>query len=67
MLFRRADCVAEEKLSWKPHQKSMTMSRFASHIASIAGRFFSRSYGTISDFVSSIPCRSFCLPEGVIV
>jgi hypothetical protein len=85
------DCVPGEKFSWKPHEKSVTMSRLASHIASgvkkqihplilhhfipipirykpgVAGCFLSQSYGTISDFESSIPCRSCCLPEGVIV
>jgi hypothetical protein len=28
------DCVPGEKFSWKPHEKSVTMSRLASHIAS---------------------------------
>jgi hypothetical protein len=26
------DCVPEEKFSWKPHEKSMTMGRLASHV-----------------------------------
>ncbi len=27
------ECVPEEKFAWKPHEKSMTMGRLASHIA----------------------------------
>ena len=27
------DCVPEEKFTWKPHEKSMTLGRLASHIA----------------------------------
>jgi uncharacterized damage-inducible protein DinB len=30
------DCVPEEKFAWKPHEKSMTMGRLASHIAEMA-------------------------------
>jgi len=29
--------VPEQKLSWKPHQKSMTLGQLASHIASVPG------------------------------
>jgi uncharacterized damage-inducible protein DinB len=29
------DCVPEEKLTWKPHEKSMTMGRLASHVAEL--------------------------------
>jgi hypothetical protein len=29
--------VPEQKLSWKPHAKSMTLGRLASHIASVPG------------------------------
>jgi uncharacterized damage-inducible protein DinB len=31
------DCVPEEKLAWKPHAKSMTLGRLASHVAELAG------------------------------
>jgi uncharacterized damage-inducible protein DinB len=27
------DCVPEDKFSWKPHEKSMTLGRLASHVA----------------------------------
>ncbi|MDP9053962.1 MAG: DinB family protein [Acidobacteriota bacterium] len=27
------DCVPEEKFTWKPHEKSMTLGRLASHVA----------------------------------
>ena len=27
------ECVPEDKFSWKPHEKSMTMGRLASHVA----------------------------------
>jgi uncharacterized damage-inducible protein DinB len=30
------ECVPEEKFAWKPHEKSMTMGRLASHIAEMA-------------------------------
>lgn len=30
------ECVPEEKFSWKPHQKSMSMGRLASHCAEMA-------------------------------
>jgi hypothetical protein len=31
------ECVPEEKLAWKPHAKSMTLGRLASHVAELAG------------------------------
>lgn len=31
------ECVPEDKFSWKPHEKSMTMGRLASHCAEMAG------------------------------
>ncbi|HTA44306.1 MAG TPA: DinB family protein [Bryobacteraceae bacterium] len=30
------ECVPEDKFSWKPHEKSMTMGRLASHCAEMA-------------------------------
>jgi uncharacterized damage-inducible protein DinB len=30
------ECVPEDKFSWKPHAKSMTMGRLASHVAEMA-------------------------------
>ena len=30
------ECVPEEKFSWKPHEKSMTLGRLASHVAEMA-------------------------------
>jgi uncharacterized damage-inducible protein DinB len=30
------DCVPEDKLSWKPHAKSMTLGRLASHVSEMA-------------------------------
>jgi uncharacterized damage-inducible protein DinB len=30
-------CVPEEKYDWKPHEKSMTMQRLATHIAELPG------------------------------
>ena len=30
-------CVPEEKFSWKPHEKSMTLGRLASHVAEMGG------------------------------
>jgi uncharacterized damage-inducible protein DinB len=30
------ECVPEDKFSWKPHEKSMTMGRLASHIAEMS-------------------------------
>jgi uncharacterized damage-inducible protein DinB len=30
------ECVPEDKLAWKPHAKSMTMGRLASHVAEMA-------------------------------
>ena len=31
------DCVPEDKFTWKPHEKSMTLGRLASHIAEMPG------------------------------
>jgi uncharacterized damage-inducible protein DinB len=31
------DCVPEDKFGWKPHAKSMTLGRLASHVAELAG------------------------------
>jgi uncharacterized damage-inducible protein DinB len=31
------DCVPEEKFAWKPHAKSMTLIRLASHVADLPG------------------------------
>jgi uncharacterized damage-inducible protein DinB len=30
------ECVPEDKFSWKPHEKSMTLGRLASHVAEMA-------------------------------
>jgi len=35
---RVLDCVPADKLTWKPHPKSMTLGQLAGHIASIPGR-----------------------------
>ncbi len=35
---RLLDCVPVDKLTWKPHAKSMTLGQLAGHIASIPGR-----------------------------
>ena len=29
------ECVPEDKFAWKPHAKSMTMGRLASHVAEL--------------------------------
>ena len=29
------DCVPEDKLAWKPHAKSMSLDRLASHVAEL--------------------------------
>src|SRR6266700_3179880 len=29
------ECVPEDKLTWKPHEKSMTLGRLASHVAEL--------------------------------
>lgn len=34
---RMLECIPNEKLLWKPHDKSMTLSRLASHIAELTG------------------------------
>lgn len=34
---RMLECIPNEKLLWKPHDKSMTLSRLASHIAELIG------------------------------
>jgi uncharacterized damage-inducible protein DinB len=31
------ECVPEDKFAWKPHQKSSTLGRLASHLAAIPG------------------------------
>ena len=31
------ECVPEDKFAWKPHAKSMTMGRLASHVAELPG------------------------------
>jgi uncharacterized damage-inducible protein DinB len=31
------ECVPEDKFAWKPHTKSMTMGRLASHVAELPG------------------------------
>jgi uncharacterized damage-inducible protein DinB len=31
------DCVPEDKFAWKPHTKSMTLGRLASHVSELAG------------------------------
>lgn len=35
---RILDCVPADKLTWKPHAKSMTLGQLAGHIAGIPGR-----------------------------
>ena len=35
---RVLDCVPADKLTWKPHAKSMTLGQLAGHIAAIPGR-----------------------------
>jgi uncharacterized damage-inducible protein DinB len=35
---RLLECVPEDKFGWKPHGKSMTLGRLASHVAELAGR-----------------------------
>jgi len=35
---RLLDCVPADKLTWKPHAKSMTLGQLAGHIAAIPGR-----------------------------
>src|SRR5579864_8545984 len=35
---RLLDCVPADKLTWKPHTKSMTLGQLAGHIAAIPGR-----------------------------
>ena len=35
---RVLDCVPADKLTWKPHAKSMTLGQLAGHIAGIPGR-----------------------------
>jgi uncharacterized damage-inducible protein DinB len=34
---RILECVPEDKFAWKPHAKSMTLGRLASHVAEMAG------------------------------
>ena len=34
---RLLECVPEEKLTWKPHEKSFTLGRLASHVAEMPG------------------------------
>jgi uncharacterized damage-inducible protein DinB len=31
------ECVPEDKITWKPHEKSMTMGRLAGHVAEMPG------------------------------
>src|SRR5258708_13913961 len=38
---RLLDCVPADKLTWKPHAKSMTLGQLAGHIAAIPGRISS--------------------------
>ena len=35
---RLLDCVPADKLTWKPHPKSMSLGQLAGHIAAIPGR-----------------------------
>lgn len=35
---RLLECVPDDKFGWKPHEKSMTLGRLASHVAELAGR-----------------------------
>lgn len=35
---RLLECVPEDKFDWKPHDKSMTLGRLASHVAELGGR-----------------------------
>src|SRR5215470_4932001 len=35
---RLLDCVPADKLTWKPHPKSMTLGQLSGHIAAIPGR-----------------------------
>src|SRR5215470_10826644 len=35
---RLLSCVPGDKLTWKPHEKSMTLGQLAGHIAAIPGR-----------------------------
>src|ERR1700756_5120993 len=38
---RLLDCVPADKLTWKPHPKSMSLGQLAGHIAAIPGRISS--------------------------
>ena len=38
---RLLDCVPADKLTWKPHAKSMTLGQLAGHVAAIPGRISS--------------------------
>jgi uncharacterized damage-inducible protein DinB len=32
------ECVQDEKMNWRPHEKSMSLARLASHVAELPGR-----------------------------
>jgi uncharacterized damage-inducible protein DinB len=56
---RVLDRVPEDKLTWKPHPKSMTLGQLAGHIASIPGRISSWAHQDSFDVLTG----SFVPPQ----
>ena len=56
---RLLDCVPADKLTWKPHPKSMSLGQLAGHIAAIPGRISGMAQGETFDVLKG----SFTPPQ----